>query len=218
MNKDYRRYLFFSDLHSNYFALENFYRYIRKKTKKTKIFFLGDLIGYNNFNPKIIEIFWKLVNQYDATLLMGNHDAKFLNIYFNASYDINCNIPLSGKIVESRVLQKEVRKIIKLCKITEKIQIFNRETILSHGGISSPLKDYYYPDLKFLNTKKKYFGKNSDYIFGHAHHPFIHIDNKTNNRFINVGSLGMARNGKKYGSFLEITKDNTEIKKIKNEI
>jgi len=217
MLNNYKRYIFFSDLHGNYHALKNFYEYLRNLKEKTKVYFLGDLVGYYEFDLRIIEIFYKMISEFDLVLILGNHDAKLLNTYFYTSFNADCPIPLYGDILINGSMRKQIKDLLGLSKITEQTKIFNRNTIISHGGITDPLNDYYYPDLKFLDYNQKKFEKNTDYIFGHTHHYFLHKDNN-HRRFINVGSLGMPRNQEVYGSFLEIKPDTIEIKKIKYDL
>lgn len=209
----YKRYIFFSDLHSNYYALRFFYDYLQK-LEDTKVFFLGDLVGYYDFDSRIIPLFNKMISEYNLELILGNHDAKFLNEFFNHSYKVNCTIPFNGRILRDPDMRRAIRELLQLSKLTEEVMIFNKRTILSHGGISDPLNDYYYPDLKFLNNKSNKYEENVDYIFGHTHHCFLHSDANKNVRFINIGSLGMTRNKDLYGSFLEIDSNTTEIKRL----
>ncbi|XID91096.1 metallophosphoesterase family protein [Paenibacillaceae bacterium WGS1546] len=210
------RYIFFSDLHSNYYALKQFNNYLKEYDdhENIKLFFLGDLVGYYEFDFRIITIFHEMLNKYNLTLLLGNHDAKFLNMYFNTSYTVNCKINLSGKILYDHNMRHEIKELLQLSKLTEVSFIYNRKTIISHGGISDPLNDYYYPDLKFTETHNRIFDNDTDYIFGHTHHCFVYNDEQKNNRFINIGSLGMPRNKEVFGSILEITHKGIEIKKI----
>lgn len=208
----YKNFVFFSDLHSNYYALKQMYQYLKRLNENTKVFFLGDLLGYYEFDARIIDIFHKMLSEYGLTLILGNHDAKFLNTYFNTTYKIDCMIPSCGKISRDRGIRKEIKELLQLSKMTEEVMIFDRKTVISHGGIVDPLNAYYYPDLEFMQNNEH--EKNTDYVFGHTHHYFIYTDIKTNSRFFNVGSLGMPRNKEVFGSYLEIRPNAIEIKKI----
>ncbi len=211
-NCSYKRYIFFSDLHGNYYALQQFYDYLCKLSGKTKLYFLGDLIGYYKFDPRVIEIFDKMFTDFDLEIVLGNHDAKFLNKYFNTSFKTNCNVPLLGDILINKNLRTKIKEILKTAKIINKIKVGNHEITMSHGGVSDPLNKYYYSDLSFLSGGEEKFVGKMTYVFGHTHRYFMHKDK--NNLFINIGSLGMPRNEDICGSFLEMNLSSFEIKKI----
>ena len=64
--------------------------------RRVNIVFLGDLVGYYSVDPRMLALFEEMIEHYNLKLLLGNHDAKFLNTYFGADYQVNCEIPFYG--------------------------------------------------------------------------------------------------------------------------
>jgi len=214
MIDNYEKYIFFSDLHSNYHALKSFYNYLESLEKKTKVFFLGDLIGYYKFDSRILDIFEKMLTDYQLSLILGNHDAKFLNQYYGMSYEINCQIPINEENLNDTGIRNRIRGILLQAEKTREISIFDRNTILSHGGIWDPLNAYCYPDLMFLKRNNYQYTQSTNYIFGHSHYSFIFRDIENDTNIINIGSIGMPRDNSVYGNVLEIDSASLEMKTI----
>lgn len=183
------KYVFFSDIHGNYYALEKFLVEL-ELIGPDKCFFLGDIFGYYYDQNAIINA---LRNRQDLICLLGNHDKYFLDIlenkicpdtliskYGNSYKDIVSKISLNNiEFVKNLPQELEIR--------SEGLKIG-----LFHGTPDNPLNGRLYPDTIIQDPEvyKKY-----DYvILGHTHHK--HVRKLGTTTIINPGSLGQQRDGK----------------------
>ena len=175
-----------SDIHGNYSALD----VVLKEEKElgvTRLFVLGDLVGYYYHPDKVIT----LLNEWPLDIIQGNHegflkravkDAEFLHqIHRKYGSGINMAIKKLTALQIKELTELPWKKIIRIDDLN---------IVLSHG---SPWeRDYYvYPDSDRC-ILERCCALEADYIFlGHTHYPFLfHNDRCT---IINVGSVGQAR-------------------------
>ncbi len=197
------KYIIFSDLHNNYFALEEFYNYLLEVPYEFKLYFLGDIIGYYKFDIRAIELLKTMIDKWNMNICIGNHDAAFFNYLGLTKFKINYSKSLEETVIFNVKYKEKVMEIFSKIGLREaKILINDKVHILSHGGISDIINDYFYPDLNFIKLNKYKFTPNVNYICGHTHRPFV--KKVESNTFINVGSLGMPRDGDPRMCFLEI--------------
>lgn len=203
----------FSDLHNNYFALEAFYNYLNGISDKFILYFLGDIIGYYQFDVRNINLIKEMIIKWDMKICIGNHDAAFFNyLGLTQIYVVDSN-SLNETITRNLENKNKLLQLFNYINLSYfNVEINNKVHILSHGGISDTINDYYYPDLKFLDKFKHKFLPDTNYIFGHTHRPFI--ENIKNNLFVNVGSLGMPRDGDPRISFLVIDDEDIKIERL----
>jgi len=87
------KYLIVSDLHANVFGLKTILNF-KNNHKIDKLFFLGDIIGYNAFPKECIELFIKN----NIKSIKGNHEALLLTeISFNTCGSENAQFTLKNK-------------------------------------------------------------------------------------------------------------------------
>ncbi|WP_027624887.1 metallophosphoesterase family protein [Clostridium lundense] len=204
------RHIIFSDLHNNYFALREFYKYLLSISDEIKLYFLGDIIGYYKFDVRIIELLKVMINKWNMDICIGNHDAAFFNHLGLTEFKIKFSNSLNETIKSNYKHKKKIMELFSNINFNQlDIKINTMHYTLSHGGISDIINDYFYPDLSFIKWSNYKFRSGMNYICGHTHRPFI----KTvkDNIFINVGSLGMPRDGDPRMCFLEINNNNLQI-------
>lgn len=194
----------FSDLHSNYYALSTLYEHIKIcKHDELKVYFLGDIIGYLNYDHRVTELIQKMHSEIKMNTLAGNHDVAFFNFLGSTDYYINMTSALHQTVQNNWLYKNEILQLLPQIVFGKtEIDINTQKYIMSHGGISDVFNHYYYADKKFINQYKGFFEPEAKYVFGHTHRPFIIED--INNSFINVGSVGLSRDGDPRMCFLEI--------------
>ncbi|MCI9533573.1 MAG: metallophosphoesterase family protein [Lachnospiraceae bacterium] len=181
--------IFFSDVHGNRYAVEQFFKDI-KNISYDRLIFGGDVFGYYYEADKILSIF----REKKVQCLLGNHDRMFLDL-------------LEGKREEQELVKRYGNSYK---KVSSKISIDNIEFLYSfsdrfefeadglrlvflHGTITDSLNGRIYPDTVIQNFED-YKGINIVFS-GHTHHKMIR---KLSNgcTIINPGSLGQQRDGK----------------------
>jgi predicted phosphodiesterase len=189
---------FFSDVHANLEALEACLSDF-KKEKLSRIFFLGDVVGYGPDPNKCIE----LVDKKADVKLLGNHDAAAIGLlnteYFNQYAQMSMSFT-------SQVLSEKNLKRLSLYHMEACFDIFK----MVHASPKEPDTWGYILDLEDAEGNFKYFEQQACLI-GHSHRPVIIKKYKTNNcevvphefvkvdddyRYIvNIGSVGQPRDG-----------------------
>lgn len=168
------RYIIFSDIHNNYFALKELYDYLIEIPCKFKLYFLGDIIGCYKFDIRTIKLLKTMIKRWKMNICIGNHDAAFFNYLEMTQLGVKYSRSLAETI---RLNDRYKKKIIKLFSNINlnaiNITIGDEQFVLSHGGISDIINDYFYPDLNFVKLCKYKFMPNVKCICGHTHRPFI---------------------------------------------
>lgn len=175
-----------SDIHGNYEALKAFFSSI-KKTKKYKIYCLGDIVGYYYQANECLN----LLRKYKVNVIKGNHEInliksmkskKLLNKY--------CEKYGNSYRIFLKKISKKNKFFLKKLSLTKKIKVNNLSILFAHG---SPWKnDEYIYENKINKHIKKFKKYNFDICFlGHTHRRMNYrLQNKL---IINPGSIGQPR-------------------------
>ncbi|MEO8949205.1 MAG: metallophosphoesterase family protein [Mucilaginibacter sp.] len=175
-----------SDLHGNIDALDavvsNFEKY-----DISKVFVLGDIVGYYYYPEKILS----LLEKYDCLYIRGNHERILQNL-------------IAGKVSSEEVVKKyghghdiAIEKLSNsqiefLINLPDELafNLDGKNFLLKHANPWN-LDDYLYSDSNETDLKRALSG-NYDYVFvGHSHYSFDFLfDSKT---LINPGSVGQNR-------------------------
>lgn len=174
-----------SDIHGNSVALRETLKKV-KENQITKIFVLGDMIGYY-YGTDIL----KQLNEFDCVFIAGNHEVMLKNV-IDGKIKLDDISKKYGKGLEytlNKCSKEEIDFFYNL-KISEILKTDNLKIGLFHG---SPFRnnEYIYPDFD-ISKLNSLNNNNYDFIFlGHTHRPFIYNYNKCS--LVNVGSVGQNR-------------------------
>lgn len=183
------KYIVFSDIHGNQYALKQML-YDTKGLKIDGYIFLGDICGYYYGQNECLDMLKGLKNIY---YVRGNHDQYYLDV-LNNHREINTLTKLYGK---SYLKKLDASNIEFLNQFHQRLQLqINHKKILCvHGGLFNYLEERIYPD--GINEYVQANGhslKQYDYVFtGHTHYSFVANIGKT--VWINPGSVGQPRDG-----------------------
>lgn len=162
-----------SDIHSNKDALKRVLCYLRGECI-TKIYCLGDLIGYGDYPSEVIEA----LQGNKVVSLMGNHERLLLNGIYPPKY----NMPYT-----KRVLSKEALAYLR--SLPSKIVIGSGEVLFAHT-IPVNTDNYLYVNSDFSCARRI----PQKYVFiGHTHYPALM--SYYSKVIINPGSVGQPRDG-----------------------
>jgi putative phosphoesterase len=171
-----------SDIHGNSYALEETLKVV-KNYNITKIFILGDLIGYYYVKDILSQL-----NEFDCEIIGGNHEVMLKEI-LNGNITLESVTKKYGKGMKNFInnsLEKDIY-FLKNLKTSKELLIDNLKIGLFHGS-PNDVNEYIYPDCNIDKLKK--LNNKYDYIFiGHTHRPFIF----SKGNIINVGSVGQNR-------------------------
>lgn len=176
-----------SDIHGNIAALKAVLAQI-KKSGISRIWILGDMIGYYYYHN---EVFAEL-SLWDHSIIAGNHEKIFLQ-YLKGDQafcsEIDSKYGNSFKLA-SQNMQSDLIERIEHLPDSLVLLLEGKKYMLCHG---SPwdINEYIYPDspVKILN---RFADVDADFIFmGHTHYPFFFTVN--GKQVINVGSIGQSR-------------------------
>ena len=193
-----------SDIHGNYYALEEVLKIAKTKEVK-KILVLGDIVGYYYYPEKVL----KQLGTWDYLLIKGNHEEILLDI-------------LNGKIDEGTLRLKygsghrlAIEKLSKkqldiLTQAPEKllVEIDGVNIQMCHG---SPWESDYY---LYPNTPNEILDKCEQedidiVLVGHSHYPFTYQAGNT--LLVNVGSIGQSRVAGGIASWAIIDTSNKDV-------
>ena len=189
---------FISDIHSNLHAFKSVLKKI-DSLSVDEIFCCGDILGYNAFPKKCLDILRKR----KIKSVIGNHDYATVNnktSWFNELGKIGINHSVSSIYKEDIIFLKKLPYNL----------TFNREGIsfyLTHGSPRDNLFEYVHPF--FSDEKLKEIGKDAKadcIVMGHTH---VQMDAEVDHKlFLNPGSVGQPRDGISKASFMVFdTKD-----------
>jgi len=179
------RYVVFSDVHGNVYALEKMLHDLRESTIDGFIY-CGDIAGYYYKQEQVIDLIKQLKNLH---IVMGNHDRMLVESYRDR-YKL---AELATKYGNSYLRDISQKYLGYLSNLPEHDQfvINNKRIDVLHGTPQDRLEGRYYPDGEL--DAEQFEG--SDVVFlGHTHYRM----KKTirNTMIINPGSLGQPRDGK----------------------
>ena len=175
-----------SDIHGNFEALKVFFSTI-KKTKKDKIYCLGDIVGYYYQPNKCLN----LLRKHKTIIIKGNHEINFIKSMKNKKLlhkyceKYGASYSLSIKNISSKN-----KDFLKKLNIKKKIRLNNINILFAHGA---PWKnDEYIYENKINKFKKRFKKYNFDICFlGHTHRRMRCLIN--NKLIVNPGSIGQPR-------------------------
>ena len=191
------RYAVFSDVHSNWEALESVLAYL-EKLKYDKLVFLGDFVGYGANPNECLSLLREIVDH----AVLGNHDFAILNLeearYFN---------PYAREAIiwTKSVLHRDHLEYLRSLSLIKEIE---GDIIVVH---STPIKPERWEYLLSVNEAILQFSKFEKKIalFGHSHIPGAFISTGESvevalgkelvikedfQYLINPGSVGQPRN------------------------
>ncbi|MEO0288747.1 MAG: metallophosphoesterase family protein [candidate division WOR-3 bacterium] len=209
------KFLIFSDIHSNYDALESVIDFAGKNYQPfPEVICLGDIIGYGAQPNECLEKVFSLTDK----VLLGNHECGVIgktNIRF-FNYSAKESILWTKKVIKKDLFEK-----IKKLDYTLSLQDFK----FSHSNLQNPSYWNYITSI-YEAEDEFYYEKFKLLFIGHTHIPVVYkkvfddvkmIQNETikiedNSRYIiNVGSVGQPRDGDNRASFVVFDKDDMVI-------
>lgn len=209
------KFLIFSDIHSNYDALQSVINFVEKKYKPfPEVLCLGDIIGYGAQPNECLEKIFSLTDK----ILLGNHECGVIgktNIgFFN--YSAKESILWTRKVIRKDYFEK-----IKKLEYTFSLQ----DISFSHSNLQNP--SYWNYINSVYEAEDEFNYENFKLLFiGHTHIPVVYekifddvkmVQNETiriedNSRYIiNVGSVGQPRDGDNRASFVVFDEDDMII-------
>lgn len=189
------RYIVFSDIHGNSYALEAMLKDI-EDISFDSIIFLGDVFGYYYDQGRVLKLLSSMDN---LVWLRGNHDTYFVEALrsdnqeyissltdrYGHSYEMCLS---NGQICEFKNIIEELTPCIELYDGSLYIGAF-------HGTPDDPLEGRLYPD-GFIPNIRAYEGYDI-VLLGHTH--FRMFRKHMNTVIINPGSIGQPRDGNEFG-------------------
>ena len=214
-----------SDIHGNLEAAQAVLAAIRAEGID-EIYCLGDVIGYGPNPCECIE----LAMQFQVTVL-GNHDQGALFDPEGFSSGAERAIFWTRRQLESSQGEVEAarRRINFLCDLPRYCR--DGKLLFVHGSARNPLNEYVFPeDIYNARKMEKIFGLVEHYCFqGHTHVPGVFTEDgrfyspqDLNHRYtlrdqkamINVGSVGQPRDGDPRSSYVVLTDDRVEFRRL----
>jgi predicted phosphodiesterase len=214
-----------SDIHGNLEAAQAVLAAIRAEGID-EIYCLGDVIGYGPNPCECIE----LAMQFQVTVL-GNHDQGALFDPEGFSSGAERAIFWTRRQLESSQGEVEAarRRINFLCDLPRYYR--DGKLLFVHGSARNPLNEYVFPeDIYNARKMEKIFGLVEHYCFqGHTHVPGVFTEDgrfyspqELSHRYtlgdqkamINVGSVGQPRDGDSRSSYVVLTDDRVEFRRL----
>lgn len=202
------RFIVFSDIHGNQYALNAFFNEITQ-IEYDKIIFCGDIFGYYYGQKEIIDRFNHTEN---LIWIMGNHDS-----YAIAAYYDKCNVlELVEKYGHSYermfdFLDCGYLKILEQLPIMYNLEADKKKIGIFHGTPDNSLEGRLYP--KDVITNFISYQEYDYVILGHTHFKMMRKWKDT--IILNPGSLGQQRDGRGFGYMILDTCQNTvEFKNV----
>jgi putative phosphoesterase len=191
-----------SDIHGNFPALQAVLKDIEKEQADI-IYCLGDLVGYYCMIDEVIET----IRSLKLRTLCGNHDYALL---FNEGVihrSKTCTNILTRQLEE---IEKENLFFLKTLERTFEFKLGNKTFFCVHGGLEDPIDEY------INNIGEDYFVKNNfkyDVLLsGHTHIPRNEIIGTK--QYLNPGSVGQPRDGNPAASYLLLSDNKYEHKRV----
>jgi predicted phosphodiesterase len=215
------RYLIFSDIHSNFEALEEFLGLKRVRNIDTYLF-LGDLVGYGPNPNEVITTFRRMKNIHSVR---GNHDKVIADLESSSLFN-----PAAAFSAEWSKVQITEENLRFLKSIPKGPLVIDHFITICHGATFD--EDYYIFSI-FEAIESFKFMTTSIGFFGHTHFPLIYYlrnekldivplteDTKIkldpNTKYlINPGSIGQPRDKNPASSFIIFDSNKREIQFVR---
>jgi len=195
---------FFSDIHGNCYALDEFISN-SSKLHIDQYIFCGDIFGYYYEQDAVISNLSRMKNLY---CIKGNHDQNYLNVCLGLE-DENRFINKYGNSYKniSEKISAENRAFVENMQDSLELNCEGKRIGIFHGSPMDTLNERVYPDTEILESNKY---KKYDYvILGHTHYRMVRYVGSTT--VINPGSIGQPRDKNGF-SFATLTIPDGEIK------
>ena len=204
-----------SDIHSNLEALRKVFRHMQK-SKISRIYCLGDIIGYGPFPRECLALIRKKCEK----IVKGNHEDSLCLPDLGKNH-LNEEAYLGLQFSRKKLHDGEIAFLSRLpsCEIIKEYGI-----TLCHGAFTEPqISKYIMTEEEAILELSKI--KTKICLIGHTHMPFIigsksgtldlfdtdRLLNKDEKYLINVGSVGQPRNGDCCASYAVIEWRGNEI-------
>lgn len=215
------RYLIFSDIHSNFEALEEFLGLKRVRNIDTYLF-LGDLVGYGPNPNEVITTFRRMKNIHSVR---GNHDKVIADLESSSLFN-----PAAAFSAEWSKVQITEENLRFLKNIPKGPLVIDHFITICHGATFD--EDYYIFSI-FEAIESFKFMTTSIGFFGHTHFPLVYYlrnekldivplteDTKIkldpNTKYlINPGSIGQPRDKNPASSFIIFDSNKREIQFVR---
>lgn len=179
---------FFSDIHGNSIALDQFLKYIKRFEEVSELYFLGDAI---NYYPDSVQVLERL-KENKVNCILGNHEVF---LFENRSFSIEKDQVYGFSKMKDKLTEEHI-DYIKSWKQQIRFKHNGKRFLLVHGNPIDSQNGYVFPDSDLSIFKDMDFDV---LICGHSHHSFIRKE--YGKVFINVGSVGLPRDRGDYISF-----------------
>lgn len=195
---------FISDIHGNLPALESVLADIKKR-EITKIFCLGDLVGYYCYHNEVVET---IINN-NIFCLLGNHDYALINNFGKIERSKTCSSILEWQLKNSSV---NTLKYLATLNSTFEFEFSSKKVKLVHGGLKCSLDEY------IFNVDEEYLNSNNFVhdilISGHTH--LLGLNKFYNGKlWFNPGSVGQPRDFNNKASYAILDEElNVEFVRI----
>jgi putative phosphoesterase len=196
---------FFSDIHGNSYALDEFINYCSKLDIDQYVF-CGDIFGYYYEQEEIITKLRSIKNLY---CIKGNHDQNFLNICLGIEEEkrVVKKYGNSYKDIKGRISTTN-KEFIENMKESLTITLEGKRIGVFHGSLTDGLNGRVYPDTEILEEDRNRYKEYDYVILGHTHYRMVKYIGST--MIINPGSIGQPRDRNGF-SFAILNIPNGEI-------
>jgi putative phosphoesterase len=182
-----------SDIHGNLPALEAVLENI-KSQNISKIYCLGDLVGYYCFFNEVVEKIKKL----EIPTVLGNHDDALVNHNGVISRSKTCT-----NILEWQLKKANQQTIDFLKKLPKHFEIVHSEKKIKliHAGLKDNIDEYVFDvNDSYLNNNEF----NEDILISGHTHLIAYKKLFSGRTWLNPGSVGQPRDGNNKASYLII--------------
>ncbi len=187
------KYVFFSDIHGNIIAFQNFIKQLEIISPE-KVYFLGDVLGYFPDGESII----KEIRDRSFICLKGNHEAMLLG-----ELPVKQNNDQIYRLMDFySSLSEADKEWIQSLPSSVSITLNDKSFKLIHGSLEMNIDGYTYEDSQIDHSLLE-----EDFlVVGNTHRGFVKKEgDKT---ILNLGSVGLPRDGKgsSFGVFDDVKK------------
>jgi putative phosphoesterase len=191
-----------SDIHGNFPALQAVLSHIEKEKADT-IYCLGDLVGYYCMIDEVIET----IRSLNIKTLLGNHDYALLYNEGVIPRSKTCTNILTRQLKE---IKKENLDFLKTVEKSFEFNYSDKNFFCVHGGLEDNIDEYIHV------IDESYFEKNNfihDVLLsGHTHIQRNEVIGTK--RYLNPGSVGQPRDGNPAASYLLLSGNSYEHKRV----
>lgn len=200
------RIAFISDIHGNFSALKSVWDDIRKNNISTVIC-LGDLVGYYSQINEVIDF----LREKEIPTILGNHDYALLHNKGIIDRSKTCTNVLTKQLTYIR--QDNFDYLATLPQYLQ-FQINDNNILCVHGGLKNYIDEY------IDDVNENYLSRLDEnvthFVTAHTHKPLIEKFNRV--IYANSGSVGQPRDLDPRASYLILSNENFEIRRVEYDI